>query len=646
MNPMLQLKKSLTNLVLHQILLLDGAKKEKLDLSDQTELKEYTMSMTSPSSLVSKNPLKTKKQSVMPESAVNTKKKILIDKSPCYKKNILKVQSSKTLDLVSIGKDEDLVPFWNPYTKEMSRCLWSPIKTDCVDSDLNYSNGYSKNLMLNSWFSTKVMIPKIPLKNSQMIYLQSLQSLLPKITALEQENINEKENLKVKKKEKAQIALQKRNENKLLNESEDERKNRLEKEEIKRKKQEKSILNKIKREEKLKKKAEKEDKEYVSNDDIPDAAKSISIQVYFTHDQKQILNKWFGIRRWIYNKCLSLINENNKITLAELRKKVINEENYKVENTWVLDYHYDLRDEALRDLLKNIKSNKAKEKKFKIRFKSLKEEKTKGTSLSVLSKHWNKNNFYKDIFSPKKMKTNEKEKIPQTLLYTSRLIKSPRKKYFICIPQSLKMCDNQTLDNVNMIFLDPGSRDFMTGYDPQGKIVTWGTYDVGRIARLLHYKNKLQSKKDKDTALRARKRNKYRIAILRLGEKIRNLVTDLHRKLAKWLCENYKYIYLPRLNFHTCKNLNKKSKAKLASWRHCEFLKLLIFKSREYEGCRVLEVNESFTSKTCSVCGYQKNNLGKNKIYDCDDCKSVLDRDINASKNIMLRYFSKRVIVR
>jgi hypothetical protein len=40
----------------------------------------------------------------------------------------------------------------------------------------------------------------------------------------------------------------------------------------------------------------------------------------------------------------------------------------------MLDYNYDLRDEALRDLLKNIESNDAKGKTYKIQFKSKKDE--------------------------------------------------------------------------------------------------------------------------------------------------------------------------------------------------------------------------------------------------------------------------------
>jgi putative transposase len=190
-----------------------------------------------------------------------------------------------------------------------------------------------------------------------------------------------------------------------------------------------------------------------------------------------------------------------------------------------------------------------------------------------------------------------------------------------------------------MIFIDPGVKTFLTGYDPSGKIITFGSKENSkRIAMLLHFKNKLQKKlKLQQTS----KNNKLRIALLRINKKIHNLISDLHYKSSKWLLENYKCIYLPRLNFHNFKKLNKKSKTLLSRYRHCEFLDKLSSK-----GQNVFEVNESYTSKTCSNCGNLHESLLNKDIYNCDCCKIKIGRDINASRNIMLRYFSNRAFVR
>ena len=398
------------------------------------------------------------------------------------------------------------------------------------------------------------------------------------------------------------------------------------------------------------KRMEEGDQDWLDLINKESANSSIKIRIYPTKEQKQTLNKWFGVRRFIYNKCLASIKKKEcKENLKDLRNKNIYNSNYETKDSWMLDYNYDLRDEALRDLMKNINSNRQKQKlsdkptHFEMKYKSKKMEKTKNESISVLGKYWNNaNDFYSSVFRPDKLKSAEP--LPERLMYTSRLIKTPTNKYFISIPKASElMSDNQAREE-SMLFIDPGVKTFLTGYDPSGKIIICGEHDISRIARLLYYKRKLFSKQMKAT--KCRKRSSYKLACLRMGEKIENLVNELHKKLTKWLCENYKHIYIPRLNFHKCKKMNKRSKANMASLRHCSFVDRLLNKSKVYPSCNVIEVNEAFTSKTCSRCGWQNDNLRNKNIFICNSCNLVIGRDINASKNVMLRYFTKRVVIR
>jgi transposase len=446
---------------------------------------------------------------------------------------------------------------------------------------------------------------------------------------LEQDAIDVKE-LKI---QKNKLKQKERLEKFIKNETNDEKNKRL-KLQLQR---ENSLLKQKANKELKKQKALEKGKIFIDRTLKDNAGKSKHIRVYFDIEQKKTIKKWLGVTRFIYNKCLEIIKSNSNWSIKYLREKIINNANYKNKNQWMLEYNYDLRDEALSDLLKNIKSNKAKGKKFDIHFKSRKEEYIKGASLSILAKHWNhKKGFFSNIYNTNKIKSNEK--LPDILMYTSRLLKTATNKYFISLP--LPLNENQVdVKEQNVIFIDPGSKCFLTGYDPSGKIIVWGENDIGRIARLLHYKRKLQSKKSlKDFS--SKKKRKYRLAELRIGEKISNLIVDLHKKLAKWLCENYTKIYIPRLNFHKMKKLHSKEKAKLASLSHCAFVDRLIWKSREYK-CNIYEVQEDYTSKTCSNCGFLKQNL-KGRIYNCDACNNVFDRDVNASKNIMLKYLTER----
>lgn len=594
----------------------NGQKQVKLNISGQMKLEEESiMSMTSNESLVLKKLNKKNKQFVMQESVPIIKKKTLIDKSISLKRNILMQKQSKTLVQDSIGRDTDLTPFWNKSTKDLSSKLWLPIKTEYVDLASNYLNGSSKNLMLNSWYSTKVLTKQTSLESSQMTSLLSLQSSLRKTTELDQENLSVIESHKKKHKDYKK-QLFKRSVGKLKHSNHKQKNTRDYK---------KQLFKRSSGKLKHSKHKQKNTKEA--------PGKSKLIRFYPDTEQKTLINRCFGTRRFVYNKALYLIKKKLvKATLKDLRKLCINNINFEKQDKWMLDIEYDVRDEALRDLLKNIESNQAKGGKFEMKYL----KKNTRESISVLKKKWNKNNnWYSKIFKVDNI--NSSETLPKILKHDSRLKKTSLGKYYFCIPQPLELkSENQAAKN-QMIFIDPGVKTFMTGYDPSGKIIIWGERDICVIARLLHYQSKLQSRITKQ--FKYHKRHRMKKAFLRISNRIYNLTNELHKKLTKWLLENYEYIFIPRLNFH---KLNKKSKMKMARYRHCAFLDRLLFKSREYIGSKVFEINEAYTSKTCSRCGNQHSNLSNKDIYNCSNCKLSIGRDINASKNVLLRYFSKR----
>ena len=70
-------------------------------------------------------------------------------------------------------------------------------------------------------------------------------------------------------------------------------------------------------------------------------------------------------------------------------------------------------------------------------------------------------------------------------------------------------------------------------------------------------------------------------------------------------------------------------------------LKLYKFKERLKHKCIeynkiLLEVDESYTSKTCTNCGVI-NDVKDSERYSCKSCKIEIDRDLNGARNIMLK---------
>lgn len=386
---------------------------------------------------------------------------------------------------------------------------------------------------------------------------------------------------------------------------------------------------------------------------------AIKLRIFPNDEQNKIFLKWFGASRFIYNKCLSYINDevnkkqrkiNDILDIKTLRLKFINNPNYVKENKWMLDIPYSVRDEALRDLLKNYKSNFAKKVHFQIRYKKRK----LCNSISVLSKYWNlKTGIYSKILTSS---LKCERKLPVNLDYDSRIIKDDLGNYFICIPKLRKIQDSETIDNNDnndnqviskiskkelIVSIDPGVKTFATCFDQTGKVIKFGTGDIIRLSKLSHYKNKLQGSITKIRNHSTRYR--YKKALLRLSHKITNLVQDIHKKLALWLCQNYNTILIPKLNFHNFKQMSKKNRNKMALWSHCSFVDRLIDKSKDFKKCNVIIVKEDYTSKTCGQCGTQKKDLGSSDTFNCDKCKLCIDRDTSGSRNILLKYSTEHI---
>jgi putative transposase len=57
----------------------------------------------------------------------------------------------------------------------------------------------------------------------------------------------------------------------------------------------------------------------------------------------------------------------------------------------------------------------------------------------------------------------------------------------------------------------------------------------------------------------------------------------------------------------------------------------------EYAGKTVKFVNPKRTSMTCSVCGNVQKLTLKDRVYECSECGSTLDRDHNAAINILYK---------
>jgi len=225
-------------------------------------------------------------------------------------------------------------------------------------------------------------------------------------------------------------------------------------------------------------------------------------------------------------------------------------------------------------------------------------------------------------------------------------------QYFIAIPLPLEIVNLPeplklaTLPE-RIIALDLGVRTFQAGYDPSGTCFEWGKGDMGRIVRLGYAIDKIQSRLDTEGVITGKKRWKLKRAANRMRKKIKDLIKDCHRKLAKFLCESFDHILLP--TFETSqmttktpastgkRKINSKTVRAMLTCSHYSFKQTLLSKSREYPWVKVHIVNEAYTSKTCTCCGAINDKLGGSKVFNCKSCGAKIDRDFNGARNILLK---------
>ena len=117
------------------------------------------------------------------ESAVPSKKTILLDKSNSCDSSTPTPKSFKTSAQDSISKEKDCKPYWSDLCAEISSRLLLPVETGCADSDLNYSSLWQNKTVEKSWFSQILFTVQNP--NLQPIFLPSFTSLAAECTVLE-----------------------------------------------------------------------------------------------------------------------------------------------------------------------------------------------------------------------------------------------------------------------------------------------------------------------------------------------------------------------------------------------------------------------------------------------------------------------------
>lgn len=354
--------------------------------------------------------------------------------------------------------------------------------------------------------------------------------------------------------------------------------------------------------------------------------KSRKIRIFLTATQKQLIKRWFGVSRLVYNTTVKLLEDSAiKANWKAIKTSILNN-----LPDFCKEVPYQIKSIAIKDACKSVSNAK---KKFingggisKCRFRSRKD--------SVQSSYIPKSAVSeKGIYYTILGEAVFKEALP-TSRSDCRLVFAYG-DYYLTIPENAPRlkADNQG----RVVALDPGIRTFQTFLSEN----SFG--EIGLAANMVIQKLcfKLDTLVSKISKAKCRQKKRLKLAANRLRGKIKNLVDELHKKTARFLINNFDIILLPtfetsQMSKKAKRRIKSKSVRQMLTLSHYKFKQFL--KHKAFENSKlVIDVNEAYTSKTVSWTGEIIRNLGGAKVIQSKLTGQSMSRDLNGARGIFLR---------
>ena len=189
-------------------------------------------------------------------------------------------------------------------------------------------------------------------------------------------------------------------------------------------------------------------------------------------------------------------------------------------------------------------------------------------------------------------------------------------------------CDIEPKETSDSVGIDLGIKNFAICSD--GTIYPNMKFYEKSLRKLKISQRKL-SKKQKGS----NNRDKQRLKVSKLHKKVKNQRNDYQHKVSREIVNKYNTICLETLKVkNMVKNRRLAKRISDVSWN--SFVEKLSYKVAENQGYLV-KIDEFYpSSKTCSNCGCVKESLKlSERTYKCNECGLTIDRDLNASINIL-----------
>lgn len=358
--------------------------------------------------------------------------------------------------------------------------------------------------------------------------------------------------------------------------------------------------------------------------------KAYKFRIYPNKEQHTMFAQTFGCVRFVYNYYL-----NKKITLYQSDKSKMSYTKCSNDMTALkkTDEYIFLSDvdsialqQSLRHLdtaFQNFFTNK------KIGFPKFKSKKNKKsyTTICVNNNISVENGFLK---LPKigLVKMKQHRQIPEDYKIKSVTVsQTPSGKYYASI-----LCEYenqvQTAELKNFLGLDFSMKELYK--DSNGNELCYPRYYRQAEKRLKREQRKLSLMKKGSS-----NRNKQRIKVAKLHEKVANQRKDFLHKQSRQIANTYDCVCIEDLDMRAMSQaLNFGKSVSDNGWGM--FTTFLKYKLEE-QGKRLVKIDRFFaSSQICSCCGYVNKGTKSLSVraWDCPKCGTHHDRDVNAAINI------------
>ena len=353
--------------------------------------------------------------------------------------------------------------------------------------------------------------------------------------------------------------------------------------------------------------------------------KAYKFRIYPNDEQKILFAKTFGCVRVIYNKMLS-----DKIAYYKKYQQKLNNTpaQYKTEFTWLKEVDSLALCNAQQNLLKaftnffiNPKSGFPK---FKSKHKNKKSYTTNNQKGSIILK----NGYLKLPKIVELVKVKQHRQIPEHYKIKSVTIsQTPSGNYYASI---LFEYENQVSEQELHTFLGLDFSMHELYKDSNGNEPCYPRYYRQAEKRLKQEQRKLSLMKKGSN-----NRNKQRIKVASLHEKVANQRKDFLHKQSRQIANAYDCVCIENLTMKAMSQSLHFGKS-VADNGWGMFTTFLQYKLEEL-GKKLIKVGKFFaSSQICSCCGYQNSETKDLSVraWDCPNCGTHHDRDVNAAINI------------